>query len=77
LDFRQTYLIQFFSNPAGNEGKTFIGEKEVLANEKGKASFIFHPDMPLAAGEKITATATWDQNPSTSEFSAPVGVSSG
>ena len=70
-----TYIVQFFSNPAGtNEGKTFIGQKTVATNANGNVSFTFKPASKVAAGKNITATATRNffSIPSdTSEFSAP------
>jgi CSLREA domain-containing protein len=71
-----TYIVQFFSNPAGtNEGKTFIGQKTVATEASGKASFTFKPSRKVAAGKNITATATrrnfFSKPSDTSEFSAP------
>jgi hypothetical protein len=71
----KTFTIQFFSNPAPNfptgfgEGETFLGEKTVTTNDRGKVSFTFTPSAALAAGEFVTATAT-DASGNTSEFSA-------
>jgi hypothetical protein len=31
----RSFTIQFFSNPSGNEGKTFIRERSVNTNSKG------------------------------------------
>jgi hypothetical protein len=70
---RRTFTIQFFSNPAPNfptgfgEGETFLGEKTVTTNDRGRASFTFA--TALTAGEFVTATAT-DAFGNTSEFSA-------
>jgi hypothetical protein len=70
---KKTFTIQFFFNLAPNfptsfgEGETFLGEKTVRANKKGKASFAFA--AALTAGEFVTATAT-DASGNTSEFSA-------
>ena len=62
---RKTFTNQFFSSPTEDpsgfgEGKTFLGEKEVRTNRKGKRSFntTFVPLQPVSPGEKITATAT-------------------
>ncbi len=73
-----SYLIQFFSNPSGNEGKKFIGEKTVATDSTGNASFTFSPASKVASGQTITATAT-NPDGNTSEFSAPktVGLTGG
>ena len=68
----KTFTVQFFSSPAPNfptgfgEGETFIGQKRVTTNRKGKASFTF--STTLFAGQVVTATAT-NAGGSTSEFS--------
>lgn len=68
----KTFTIQFFSNPAPNaptgfgEGETFLGEKTVTTNDRGRVSFTFATS--LTAGEFVTATAT-DSVGNTSEFS--------
>ena len=68
----KTFTIQFFSNPAPNfptgfgEGETFLGEKTVTTNDRGRVSFTFA--TALTAGQIITATAT-DSGGNTSEFS--------
>ena len=69
-----SYLIQFFSNPSGSEGKKFIGQKNVTADFLGNASFTFSPATKVAAGQTITATATNLRGGDTSEFSAPKKV---
>jgi len=69
----KTFTIQFFSNPAPNsptgfgERETFLGQKTVTTNDRGRASFTFATS--LTAGEFMTATAT-DASGNTSEFSA-------
>lgn len=69
---RKTFTVQFFSSPAPNfptgfgEGETFLGEKRVTTNRRGKASFSF--TTTLSAGQVVTATAT-NAGGSTSEFS--------
>ncbi|MGH3086613.1 MAG: hypothetical protein ACRDSJ_04765, partial [Rubrobacteraceae bacterium] len=69
-----TFTVQFFSNPSGaDEGKTFVGQKKVSTNSKGKVSFAFEPKQTIPAGRAMTATAT-DPGGDTSEFSAPRGV---
>ncbi len=53
--------------PTGfGEGETFLGQKTVRTNRRGKASFTF--PTTLAAGQVVTATAT-DASGNTSEFS--------
>jgi hypothetical protein len=74
-----SYIIEFFSNPSGgDEGKVFIGQKEVATDASGNASFAFKPASKVAAGRTVTAAA-WDAGLNTSEFSAPktVTLSSG
>ena len=73
-----TYLIQFFSNPSGNEGKRFIGQKSLTTATSGNASFTFSPTSKVSSGQTVTATAT-DPAGNTSEFSAPrtVALSTG
>src|SRR5829696_1605120 len=64
----RTFEVQFFSNPKGtNEGKKFIGQKQVTTDASGNASFT--KGFPkVAVGQTITATAT-DTAGNTSEFS--------
>ncbi len=65
----QNFTIQFFSNPKGeNEGKKFLGEKEVTTGSEGKASFSFKGKVRKGV---MTATATNEATGDTSEFSAP------
>lgn len=72
----EPFLVDFYSDPASNEGKTFLGQKRVFTNPSGVAKFTFAPAEAVAAGQRITATATsFDRN--TSEFSAPRAVVSG
>jgi trimeric autotransporter adhesin len=70
-----SFIVQFFANPSGNEGKTFIGQKKVTTSSEGKVSFTFTPARKVGAGKTITATATGPEG--TSEFSAPRTVVSG
>ena len=70
------YVIRFYSNPSGEEGKKFIGQKIVFANLNGNASFTFSPSASVAVGQTITATATNVRGGGTSEFSAPKKVTS-
>jgi hypothetical protein len=70
------YLIQFFSNPSGDEGKKFIGQKSVTTDASGNASFTFTPSSVVKVGQTITATATKTSNGNTSEFSDPRTVAS-
>jgi CSLREA domain-containing protein len=63
-----TFTLQFFSNPSGDEGKTFLTQKSVITNANGNASFTFNITATVPAGQTITATATGVGD--TSEFSA-------
>jgi CSLREA domain-containing protein len=72
----QSYKLQFFSNPSGNEGKKLIGQKTVSTDTSGNASFTFSPATAVAVGQTMTATATRDSTLDTSEFSAPRKVAS-
>ena len=67
---RENYTIQFFSNPSGDEGQTFIGQKVVFTDASGNATFSFSPTTAVAVGRQITATATRNSTGDTSEFSA-------
>ncbi|MBA3425617.1 MAG: PD40 domain-containing protein [Rubrobacter sp.] len=71
----KTFKVQFYSNPSGNEGKKFIGEKSVTTDGSGNASFTFFPATAVSVGQTITATAT-DPGNNTSEFSAARKVAS-
>ena len=53
----QTFTIQFFSIPSGNEGKTFIGQKRVTTDARGSVSFTFSPARAVRVGHTITTTA--------------------
>jgi hypothetical protein len=53
----KTFTVQFFSNPSGEEGKKYIGQKLVTTDASGNASFTFKPASKVAAGQMITATA--------------------
>ena len=65
----KTYVVRFFSNPSGNEGKKFIVQKKVTTGSEGKVSFTFSPALKVGVGKTVTATATGTEG--TSEFSAP------
>lgn len=69
---KETFKIQFFKNPSGDEGKTFIGQKSVSTDASGKVSFTFKPASKVPVGQKVTATATGVEG--TSEFSTPRAV---
>jgi hypothetical protein len=76
-----TYMIEFYSNPSGNEGKKFIGQKSVTTGSDGNVLFTFSPATKVPVGQTVTATATpvRIEAGGTSEFSAPktVALSSG
>jgi hypothetical protein len=71
------YLIEFYSNPSGGEGKKFIGLKSVTTGSDGKATFTFSPAARVPVGQTVTATAARsgriavEDQSGTSEFSAP------
>jgi CSLREA domain-containing protein len=66
----RTFRIRFFSNPSGNEGKKYIGAKNVTTNANGDTgSFTFKPENKIGANQNITATATGTTTGNTSEFS--------
>jgi hypothetical protein len=69
----QTFVVRFFSDPSGNEGKVFRGKKSVTTNANGSATFSFSTAQAVPAGHRMTATAT-DSGGNTSEFSAPKSV---
>jgi hypothetical protein len=67
----KSYTIRFFSNPQGtNEGKKFLGSKEVTTDGTGNVSFAFSTRKKVKLGQNMTATAT-SYTLDTSEFSAP------
>jgi trimeric autotransporter adhesin len=75
----KTFLVQFFSNPSGNEGKKSVGQVGVTTDASGNASFTFSPATAVAVGQNVTATAiltSESNNFNTSEFSAPRTVAS-
>ena len=66
----RTFRIRFFSNPSGNEGKKYIGAKNVSTNASGDTgTFTFKPENKVGANQNITATATGTTTDNTSEFS--------
>jgi hypothetical protein len=67
------FVVQFFSNPSGNEGKKFVGQKIVVTDTNGNASFAFSPATAVPVGQTVTATAK-GRGSDTSEFSAPKTV---
>ena len=69
-----TFKVQFFSNPSGNQGKKFVGSKNVTTGADGKVSFTKAINPAIPARQAVTATAT-DPASNTSEFSDSVQVS--
>ena len=66
-----TFTIEFFSNPAGtDEGKIFLGKKEVSTGQDGLVLFQKNFTPAVKVGRTITATATNTTTHDTSEFSA-------
>jgi hypothetical protein len=72
----ESYTVQFFSSPSGNQGRTFVGQKITKTDSAGKASFTFSPSGKVATGQRVTATATRNNTGETSEFSAARTVTS-
>jgi hypothetical protein len=68
------FVVEFYSNPSGGEGKKFMGQKVVTTDGSGNASFTFSPAARVPVGQTITATARSTNldatNGDTSEFSA-------
>lgn len=71
----RTFTLQLFSNPSGNEGRTFLAQRAVTTSANGNAPFTFSLSTSVPTGHFVTATATGAGN--TSEFSAPREVVSG
>jgi hypothetical protein len=69
----RTFRIRFFSNPSGDEGKKYIGAKNVTTDDD-KSSFTFKPENKVGANQTITATATRLLAGDSSEFSNPEAV---
>jgi hypothetical protein len=65
------FVVEFFSNPSGNEGQKFLGNKAVSTNSNGNVTFSFVPSQAVPAGQTVTATATDSVDGDTSEFSGP------
>jgi trimeric autotransporter adhesin len=72
----ESYTIQFFSNPSGNEGKKLIGQKSITTDVTGNRAFTFSTKKAVRVRQKITATATRDSTLDTSEFSSARKVTS-
>jgi hypothetical protein len=71
----RTFRVRFFSNPSGNEGKKYIGAKNVTTNANGDTgTFAFEPENKVGGNQNVTATATGTTTGNTSEFSAPEEV---
>jgi hypothetical protein len=66
-----TFTVEFFSNSAGSQGRTFLGSTTTTTNGACNASFNPTLAATVSAGVNITATAT-DPSGNTSEFSAAV-----
>jgi CSLREA domain-containing protein len=70
------YLIEFYSNPSGEEGKKFLGLTSVTTGANGQATFAFSPAARVPVGQTVTATAELGrvvvgEESGTSEFSTP------
>ncbi len=76
---KKNFTVQFFASPTSDpsglgEGQTFLGQRTVKTNKKGKASFTATANQDLS-GQFITATATNGATGDTSEFSQAVSAS--
>ncbi len=69
------FLIEFYSNPSGNEGQKLIDETTVSTNSNGNVTFSVTPSQAVPVGQKVTATALDVVGGNSSEFSAPRVVS--
>ena len=69
------FLIEFFSNPSGNEGQKLIDETTVSTNSNGNVTFSVTPSQAVPVGQTVTATALEVVGGNSSEFSAPRVVS--
>jgi hypothetical protein len=65
------FVVEFYSSPSGNEGKKLVASKAVSTDPSGNVAFSVVPSEAVAAGQRITATATNVVDANTSEFSAP------
>jgi hypothetical protein len=65
------FVVEFYSSPSGNEGQRFVASKAVSTDPSGNVAFSVAPSQAVAAGQRITATATNAVDANTSEFSAP------
>ena len=72
----ETYTVQFFSSPSGNQGRRFLSSRQVSTDGSGKGTFTFTPAKAIAVGQRVTATATRNNTGDTSEFSAARTVAS-
>ena len=68
-----SFVVRFFANPNGYEGKAFVGSTSVTTDGSGIAAFTFTPAEAIAKGQTVTATAT-SGGGDTSEFSAAATV---
>jgi hypothetical protein len=51
------FTIQFFANLSRNEGKAFVGQKNVTTNQKGNVTFTFTAAASIGT-QNATATST-------------------
>jgi len=85
---RKTFNVQFFGNPEADnlpdppypvtgygEGRRFLGQKGVLTNSSGNATFTFITTKRVPRVQVVTATATNQRTGDTSEFSRAKTVS--
>jgi parallel beta-helix repeat protein len=72
-----TFTLEFFASPAADptgfgEGQRFLGRTNVTTNGSGAATINVTLATSVAAGERVTATATNLTTNDTSEFSAAI-----
>lgn len=66
-----TFRLEFFANAGGgDEGRTYLGSRNIITNASGSADFVDSFAGNVAAGVNITATATNLATGDTSEYSA-------
>ncbi|HEX8248317.1 MAG TPA: hypothetical protein VF599_09110 [Pyrinomonadaceae bacterium] len=76
-----SFTLDFYSNTTADptkygEGETYLGSKTIVTDSDGVTTFEFTSTAPVAANQKITATAT-DAQGNTSEFSCAAGECTG
>jgi hypothetical protein len=70
-------VFVFADSTATRVEGNLIGQKSVSTNSNGNVTYTFVPSQAVAAGQRITATATNVVEANTSEFSVPRTVVAG